>query len=170
MTEQEDEHHLKDCLFHGFKSNILNTLLYMYNKPNSQYSKLAMAAREAETELPVGGVSEVRAKSAVVEMGTQPKASSSEPPYEAITQQIAYLMFAITNQNKSNNGQNCVKCNNANGNGKFFSSKTQGTKKDWKEMCCWECGGTGHGWRECSTHRQGNNLPFKLASRNLNGW
>ena len=55
-------------------------------------------------ETPGSGVSEVRAKSTVVEMGTQPKANSSEPPYEAIMQQIAYLMSAITNQNKSNNG------------------------------------------------------------------
>ena len=36
-------------------------------------------------------------------------------------------------------------------------------------MTCWECGATGHGRRECSTPRQGNNLPFKLANRNLNG-
>ena len=28
----------------------------MYNKPNSQYSKLVMAARKAETETPGGGV------------------------------------------------------------------------------------------------------------------
>ena len=92
MTKQEGEHHLKDCLFHGLKSNIRSVLHYMYDKPNSQYSKLVMAARKAKTETLGGGVSEVRAKSAVVEMGTQPKANSSEPPYEAIMQQTAYLM------------------------------------------------------------------------------
>ena len=56
-----------------------------------------MAARKAETETPLSGVSEVRAKSAVVELDTQSKAYSSEPPYEAIKQQIPYLMSAITN-------------------------------------------------------------------------
>ena len=100
MTEQEGEHHLKDCSFHGLRSNIQNTLHYMYNNPNSKYSKLVMAARKGETETSGSGVSEVRAKSAVVELGTQPKANSSETPYEAITQQIAYLMSSITNPKK----------------------------------------------------------------------
>ena len=36
-------------------------------------------------------------------------------------------------------------------------------------MLCWGCGGTRQGWRECSTLRQGNNLPIKPANRNLNG-
>ena len=66
----------------------------------------------AETETPGCGPSEVRVKSAVVELETQPKATSSEPSYEAITQQIAYLMSAITNQNTNNNGQNGVRHNN----------------------------------------------------------
>ena len=37
-------------------------------------------------------------------------------------------------------------------------------------MKCWGCGGTGHSWKECSTPRQGNNLPLRLANQNLNGW
>ena len=78
----------------------------MYDKPDSQSSKLVMAARKSETETPEGGVSEGRAKSAVVKLETQPKAASSGPSYEAITQQIAYLMSTITNQNANTNGQN----------------------------------------------------------------
>ena len=50
MTEQNGEHHLKDHLFHGLRSNIWNALHNMYNKPNSQYSKLVMAARKNEIE------------------------------------------------------------------------------------------------------------------------
>ena len=139
----------------------------MYDKSNSQYSKLVMTARKAETETAGSGASEARAKSAVIELETKPKVTSSEPSYEAITQQIAYLISAITNQNASNNGQNDVRCNN--GNGKFPNTKTQWLKRDQKDMLCWGCRGTGHGWRECLTPRQGNNLPFKLANRNLNG-
>ena len=105
MTEQEGEHYLKDQLFHGLRSNICNAHWYMYDRPDSQYSKLVMAARKAETETPGSGASEGRAKSAAVELDMQPKATSSEPPYEAIAQQIAYLMSTITNQNASNNGQ-----------------------------------------------------------------
>ena len=51
----------------------------MYNKPDSQYSKLVMAARKAKTEMLGGGMSEARAKSAMVKLETQPKAASSEP-------------------------------------------------------------------------------------------
>ena len=91
MIEQEGEHHLKDHLFHGLRSNIQNVLYYMYDKSDSQYSKLVIAARKAETEMPGGGISEARAKSAVVELDTQAEANSSKSPHEeAIMQQIVY--------------------------------------------------------------------------------
>ena len=58
-----------------------------------------MASRKAETETLRSSVSEVRAKSTAVETDTdlQAKGASSEPSYEAITQQIAYLMSVVTN-------------------------------------------------------------------------
>ena len=84
--------------------------------------------RKAKTEAPGSGASDIRAKSVVVDLDTQPKANSSEPPYEAITQQIVYLMAAITNQNASNNGQNGVRHNN--GNVKFLNTKTQRPIRD----------------------------------------
>ena len=115
----------------------------MYDKPDPQYSRLVMAARKAETETPGSGRSEVRAKSAVVELGTQSKATSSEPPYEGTMQQIAHFMSAITNQNASNNGQNGTRHNN--GNGKFPNTKTQSPKKHRKDMLCLGCGGTDMG-------------------------
>ena len=101
-----------------------------------------------ETETPGSG--EVRAKSAVADLDSQSKIVSYDPPYEAITQQITYLMSAITNQNANNsNGQNGPRCNNV--NEKFSNAKSQRTKKERKDMTCWGCIGTGHGWRECST-------------------
>ena len=50
----------------------------MYDKPDYQYSKLVMAARKAKTETLGGGVPEARAKSAVVELKTQPKVANSD--------------------------------------------------------------------------------------------
>ena len=41
----------------------------------------------------------------VVGTDLQAKVASSDPPYEALTQQIAYLMSAITNQNLSKNNE-----------------------------------------------------------------
>ena len=53
-------------------------------------------------------MSEVRAKSTVVGADTdsQVKGVSSEPSYEAIMQQIVYLMSAVTNQTNSNLNKN----------------------------------------------------------------
>ena len=136
-------------------------------KTDSQYSQLVMAARKAGTETPGSNVPEAKAKSAVVGTDLQPKVASSDPPYEAITQQITYLMAAITNQNPNKNHE-CNGSKQSNGNGKFSNTKFLRPKKDRKDMKCWRCGGTGHGWRECSTPRQGNTLPFRPANQNLN--
>ena len=89
-----------------------------------------MATRKAETEMPGTGASEARAKSTVVKLETQLKATSSEHPFEAIMQQIVHLMSAITNENTSNNGLNGAICNNGNGN--FPNTKTQKPKRDQK--------------------------------------
>ena len=138
----------------------------MYNKPDSQYSQLVMAALKAETETPSSSVSEARAKSSVV--GTAPtllvKVTRYDPPYEALTQQIAYFMSAVTNQNLGkNNGCNGSKSNN--GNGKYSSTKFQKPKGKYKRYKVLGCGGTGHSLRECSTPRQGNNLPYKPTKK-----
>ena len=127
MTEKEGERHLKDHMFHGLKPNLHNALHYMYDKPASQYSQLVMALRKAETETPGSSVSEARAKSAVVGTDTtlQVKGASSEPSYEVLAHQIAYLMSAVTNKNN----QNLNKSNEHNGskasseNGKYSSTK-----------------------------------------------
>ena len=80
----------------------------MYDKPDSQYSQLVMAVRKAETETPGSGVSKSEPNQLVVELDLQSKMASSDPPYEAIMQQITYLMSAITNQNANNNGSKMV--------------------------------------------------------------
>ena len=128
-----------------------------------------MAAQKAETETPRSSVSEARAKSAVVgtALAPQVKVASSDRPYEALTQHIAYLMSAITNQNSSKNS-GCNVSKPSNGNGKYLSTTFQRSKRDRKDMKCWGCGSTGHSWRECSTPRQGNNLPFKPTNYNQN--
>ena len=180
MIEEEGHRHLKDHLFHGLKPNLCNALCYLYDKPNSQYNQLVMALRKAETETCRSSVSEVRAKSAVVGADTDSlaKGASSEPSCEAIMQQIAYLMSAVANLTSLNLNKNGGHTGfKSNGNGKYPSTTFQRPKRDKKNMTGWECGGSGHSWRECSTPRQGNNLPFRpnppspnQANRpNLNG-
>ena len=73
-------------------------------------------------------MSKVSTKSAVVGADTDLAKTkvSSEPSYEAITQQIAYLMSAITNQTNLNltqtNGCSGFKLN---GNGRYPSNTFQ---------------------------------------------
>ena len=117
-------------------------------------------------------MSVARAKFAVVGMDTisQAKVASSEPSYEALTQQIAYFMSTVTNQTNQNlsksNGCNGPKSNN--GNGKYSYTMFQKPNRGRKDMKCWGCVGSGYSWREFSMCRQGNNLPFKPNNQNQN--
>ena len=175
MTKEEGHRHLKDPLFYGLRSILHNALHYLYDKHDFQYSQLVMASRKAETETLRSSVSEVRAKSVVVGADTDlaETKASSEPSYEAITQQIAYLMSAIANQTTTNltktSGHPGLK---PHGSGRYSSNMFQRPKCDSKKMTCWGCGGTGHSWRECSTTRQWNTLPFRpnLPSSNPGSW
>ena len=94
-----------------------------------------MALRKAKTETLRSSVSEIRAKSAVVGTDTdsQVKGASSEPSYDAITQQIAYLMSSATNQTNQNLNKNggCAGLK-SNGNGKYPSTTFQRPKRDKK--------------------------------------
>ena len=67
-----------------------------------------MVLRKAETETLGSSVSKIRAKATAVGTDTdsQVKGASSEPSYEVITQQIAYLMSAVTNQNNPSMNKN----------------------------------------------------------------
>ena len=102
MTKEEGHRHLKDHLFHGLKPNLCNALHYLYDKPDSQYSQLVMVSRKAKMETLRSSVSVGKAKSAIVGTDTNlaEAKTNSEPSYEAITQQIAYLMSALANQIK----------------------------------------------------------------------
>ena len=116
-------------------------------------------------------MSKGRAKSAIVGTNTDLAEAkpSSEPSYEANTQQIAYLMSAVANQvNQELTKPNGHLGFKPNGNNKYSSNTFQRPKHNRKNMTCWGCGGTGHSWRECSTPRQGNTLPFKPNFPNMN--
>ena len=93
-----------DC-FMGFnKISVVHSDICMTNLIYNAANKSWLLER-SKTETPRGGVPEAKAKSAVVKLEAQPKATSSDQSPEAVTQQITYLMSAITNQNVNNNGQ-----------------------------------------------------------------
>ena len=139
MTKEEGLRHLKDHLFHGLKPNLHNVLHYLYDKTDSQYSQLVMASKKAEMETLRIGVSKGRAKSAIVATNTDlaKTKASSEPPYKAITQQIAYLMSAVAKQvmPELTKPSGCLgfKPNETN---KYSSNTPQRPKHDQKNMTC----------------------------------
>ena len=161
MTKKDGHRHLKDCLFHGNKPNFCNALLYLYDKPDSQYSQSVMALRKAETETLRSCVSEARGKSTVVgaEAELLVNGASPEPSYEAITQEIAYSMSVVANQtNQSSNKNGGYLGFKSNRNGKYPSTTFQRPERDKKNMACWGCRCVGHICRECSTPRQRSSL------------
>ena len=161
MTKEDGHRHLKDHLFHGLKPNLCNAPHYIYDKPDYQYSKLVMASRKAEMETLGSSVFKGRAKSAIVGTNTDlaEAKTSSKPSYEAITQQIAYLMSAVANQIKPEQTKSSGHLGfKSNENNKYSSNTFQRPKHDRKNMTCWGCEGTAHSWRECSTPDKG--MPF----------
>ena len=130
-----------------------------------------MAFRKAETETLGSSVSKGRAKFAIVGENTDLAEAkvSSKPSCEAITQQIAYLMSAAANQvnPELTKPSGCLGFK-PNGNNKYSSNTFQRPKHDRKNMTYWGCGGTRQSWRECSTSRQGNTLPFRPNLPNSN--
>ena len=101
-----------------------------------------MASIEAETETLGSSVSEGRDKSAIVGANTYLAEAkvSSELCYEAITQQIAYLMSALPNQanpdQAKTSGHPGFKLN---GNSKYSPNTFQRPTYDKKNMTCWGC-------------------------------
>ena len=120
-----------------------------------------MASRKAEKETLGSSVSKGRAKSAIVGTNTDlaEAKASSEPSYEAITQQIAYLISAVANQvnPEQTKTSGCLGFK-PNGNNKYSSHMFQRPKYDRKNMNCWGCGGTRHSWR--MLHSQTREYPF----------
>ena len=90
------------------------------------------------------GVSKARAKSAIAGTNTDLAESkaSSEPSYEAITQQIAHPMSTVAKQVMLEltkpSGHLRFKPNETN---KYSSNTPQRLKHDQKNITCWGCGG-----------------------------
>ena len=74
-------------------------------------------------------------------------------------------MSAVTNQvtPEMTKPSGCLECK-PNGNNRYSPNTFQRPKN----MTCWGCGVTRHSWRECSTPRQGNTLPFRPNLPNSN--
>ena len=50
MTDLETQQHLKDCLFHGIRKHICDSVWYLYSTPGTSNSQLMVANWKAKTE------------------------------------------------------------------------------------------------------------------------
>ena len=82
--------HLKDCLFHGVKKHIRDSVQYLYSNPQTTYSKLVVTARRAESKTEETKVKERSATATEVPSGSK-----------ELGDQIARLMAALTRAEQS---------------------------------------------------------------------
>ena len=50
MMDLEAKQHLRDCLFHGVRRHIHDSIWYLYSTPGVLYLQLMMVAQKAESE------------------------------------------------------------------------------------------------------------------------
>ena len=50
MMDLEAKHHLRDCLFHGVRKHIHNSVQYLCNTPGISHTQLMIAAPEVENK------------------------------------------------------------------------------------------------------------------------
>ena len=95
IADREVPGHLKDQLFHGVKKHVRDSVRYLYNNPQTTYSKLVVTARRAESE-----TEETKVK-------TRSAAATEVPSgLKELGDQIARLMAALTRAEQSS----CCQC------------------------------------------------------------
>ena len=156
-----DEQQLKDRLFYGVSQSLRDSSRYLYKDPTVTYQALLKAIEETESGYGEGRAT-VRAKSAtvaddtgiaelkdkiealttmgknsnVVGMGTRPPGSPKPKP---------------GNFHKSQRKDGVISTNSPSKGKGPVTSAAGPFKEGQKPMQCYNCGGWGHGWRNCPT-------------------
>ena len=91
IANHEVPGHLKDWLFHRVKKHVRDSVRYLYSNPQTNYSKLVVTARRAESE-----TEETKAKARSAAATEVPSGSKE------LGDQIVRLMAALTRAEQSN--------------------------------------------------------------------
>ena len=156
-----DEQQLKDRLFYGVSQSLRDSSRYLYKDPTVTYQALLKAIEERESEYGEGRAT-VRAKSATV---------ADDTGIAELKDKIEALTTVVNNSNMVGMGmrppgspkpkpgnfhksqqKDGVIFTNSPSKGKGPVTSAAGPfKEGQKPMQYYNCGGSGHGWRNCPT-------------------
>ena len=159
LPERFDERQLKDCLFYGVSQSLCDSSRYLYKDPTVTYQALLKALEETESEY-VEGKASIRAKAAAV---------TDENSIAELKDKIEVLTMVVKSGNvvnartkppgspKPKSGNKYLQKNGAVSTNSLTKGKGPATsaagpfKMGQKPIQCYNCGGWGHGWRNCPT-------------------
>ena len=161
LTGRFDEQQLKDGLFYGVSQSLRDSSRYLYKDPTVTYQALLKAIEEMESEYGEGRAT-VRAKSATVAEDTG--IAGLKEKIEARTTVVKSSNIVSTgmkplgspkpkhgNFHKFQQKDGTIPSNSPlKGKGPITSAAGP-FKEGQKPIQCYNCGGWGHGWRNCPT-------------------
>ena len=156
---QEEQRLLKDCLFHGSRKGIRDSLKYCFADTSIDYMHFLEECRKSEEEGKAGQArAPVKAKIKA--------AASPNPNKDDMTRQLKYqqhqidalvgqvkdlvaVVKATHTSSRGKNGSYNGKGNPNKGNTQSRGQQGQRGKDTVKQYQCWQCGEVGHLRREC---------------------
>ena len=153
MTEEQANANLKDRLFGGFRIGLRDSLRYLNDNPEVDYTKLMVAARKSEAEASLtnentdksksGSHTKVQGKSGMSNLLQDIQEKADE---EWMRDQVKYVIDNMVKDNKFGlKGKQNKSYNGKGGGSQKSSSKGPTYYKDGKKIPkCYRCGGYGH--------------------------
>ena len=179
LTPPEEQGLLKDCLFHGCKKSIWDSVKYCFADPCIDYMHLLEECRKAEDKDKVGQTKSIPPKAKVAAATVPPTREDElakqlryqQHQIDALVGQVKNLVSAVKATRVSSRGANTT-------GGPGCKPNTHGEEVQGAEVClgrptleplpslgrnpqltqgagptfrCWQCGEVGHYRRECPT-------------------
>ena len=162
---QEEQRLLKDCLFHGSRKGIRDSLKYYFADTSIDYMQFLEECRKSEEEGKAGqarALVKTKVRAAAVTLPPKEDGLSKQLKYQqhqidALVGQMKDLVAVVkathTSPRVSRNGSSYSKGNSGKGNtsqsrGQYTQAGQRG-KDTNKQHQCWQCGEVGHLRREC---------------------
>ena len=164
---QEEQRLLKDCLFHGSRKSIRDSLKYCFADTSIDYKQFLEECRKSEEEGKAGQGrapvhAKVRAAAATLppnkEDGLSKQLKYQEHEIDALVGQVKDLVAVVKATHTSPRlGKNGSSYTGKGNSGKGITSQNRGQypqagqrgKDTNKQYQCWQCGEVGHLRREC---------------------
>ena len=163
---QEEQRLLKDCLFHGSRKGIRDSLKYCFADASIDYMQFLEECRKSEEEGKAGQArapvkAKVKAAAATLTPNKDDGLSRQfkyQHQIDALVGQVKDLVAVVkathTSSRVGKNGTYNGKGNPNNGNTSQNRGQGQRGKDTVKSYQCWQCGEVGHLRRECPSLKE----------------